>query len=201
MGRRLKGVAVVIVVLLVGAFLGSAASQWWPRPDGPVAAPREDEVVAPPGERVRVEVLNGGGREGMAREATDRLRDRGFDVVYYGNAESFDHDTSVVLDRVDRPDFARAVADALGIPSVRAEPDSNLYLEVSVVLGASWEPPARDGPGGPGGAPGTGEVEAVPAWWDIRRFFREDEEPRPDTPDAGSRGRLVDPGDEGSGGR
>ena len=43
--------------------------------------------------RIRVEVLNAGGEPGMARMATDQLRDRGFDVVYFGNAESFGRDS------------------------------------------------------------------------------------------------------------
>ncbi len=90
--------------------------------------------------RVRVEVLNAGGRRGAAHEATELLRKRGFDVVYFGNADSFGEDPSVVLDRVGRRDDARVVADALGIDSVRSEPDPNLYLDVSVMLGREWRP-------------------------------------------------------------
>lgn len=90
--------------------------------------------------RIRVEVLNAGGRRGAAHEATELLRKRGFDVVYFGNADSFGEDPSVVLDRVGRPDDARGVADALGIDSVRTEPDPNLYLDVSVMLGREWRP-------------------------------------------------------------
>jgi hypothetical protein len=96
------------------------------------------------GVRVRVEVLNGGGRVGVARSATSLLRDRGFDVVYYGNAGSFDRDSSVVLDRVGQMAWAEAVAEALGIGNVRSEPNPNLYLDVSVVLGRDWMPPDTD---------------------------------------------------------
>ena len=34
----------------------------------------------------RIEVLNGSGRSGMARAVTHRLRNAGFDVVFFGNA-------------------------------------------------------------------------------------------------------------------
>ena len=85
----------------------------------------------------RVEVLNGAGRSGLARDATDRLRAAGFDVVYLGNA-SVSTDTSYVLDRAGRADVARAVANALGISRVTARNDSTLYVEATVVLGRDW---------------------------------------------------------------
>lgn len=181
MGARVRGVAVVVVVLAVGAFLGSTVEQWW-RGAGP--APDTGPPSVAPDERVRVEVLNGAGEDGWALDATDWLRDRGFDVVDYGNADRWDHETSVVLDRVGRPDLARAVADALGVTLVRSEPDSNLYLDVSVVLGEDWEPPAVEP------AP-----EEEPAWWDVRRFFQGGGEREGVTPP----GRMADPGEGGGG--
>lgn len=90
---------------------------------------------------VRVEVLNGAGVGGLARTATHSLRDGGFDVVFFGNASRFDHDRSFVLDRTGDPATARAVAVTLGIDSVATEPDPDLLLDVTVVLGADWPPP------------------------------------------------------------
>ena len=113
------------------------------------------------GERVRVEVLNASGERGMAGLATDELRDLGFDVVYFGNAETFDLESSVVLDRAGRLDAARSVADALGIRTIRSEPDSNLYLDTTVRLGRDWVPA------------GERTVQEEPEerpWWDLRRF-------------------------------
>jgi hypothetical protein len=92
----------------------------------------------PPTERVRVEVRNAGGVSGQARAATARLRDLGFDVVSFGNAGRFDRDSSMVVDRVGRADLARAVADILGIPQVVADPDPNLFVDVTVLLGRDW---------------------------------------------------------------
>lgn len=94
--------------------------------------------LTPPTERVRVEVRNAGGVSGQARAATVQLRDLGFDVVSFGNAARFDRDSSVVVDRVDRPDLARAVADLLGIHQVIADPDPNLFVDVTVLLGRDW---------------------------------------------------------------
>ncbi|HIF06630.1 MAG TPA: LytR family transcriptional regulator, partial [Gemmatimonadetes bacterium] len=123
MGDRFRGLIALGIVLGAGIFIGSAVSQWYPLPsqDGVVSPPR-NATAAGLG-RVRVEVLNAGGREGMARLATDHLRDRGFDVVYFGNAEVFGQDSTVVLDRAAKPQAAEAVARALGTPWVESQPD------------------------------------------------------------------------------
>ena len=156
MGSRFRVAVTFGVVLLVGALVGSALSQW----RGSPIVPLPQGIRPPASDRVRVEVLNGGGYAGAAREATESLRELGFDVVFFGNAGTFDRDSSVVLDRTGSLEHARSVADALGIRNVRSEPDSNLYLDVSVVLGRDWQP-----------APGL-EAEAEAArsrpWWDPR---------------------------------
>lgn len=158
---RLRGAVVVLVVLAVGTLIGSALAQH--RNDPEAAGEGVGSVAGGSRERgrIRVEVLNAGGVGGAARSATDRLRDAGFDVVYFGNADEFGRDTSVVLDRVGELAPARGVADALGIRSVRSVPDSNLYLDVSVWLGTDW-PTA------------TADVEPPPPsrpWWDPRGWL------------------------------
>lgn len=191
MGQRVRAVAVVAVLLAVGALAGSAFSQWRERPAEPpaeVVRPAEERVVVPRG-RVRVEVLNGGGRAGMAKRATDHLRDRGYDVVFYGNADTFDRDSTVVVDRVGRPDVAAAVAAALGRADarVRSEADSTRFVDVSVILGASWDPSvAAEAPGEPVRPVGR------PAWWDLRRFLPE----RDSAPPMGA-GHMADPANGG----
>jgi len=113
----------------------------WTRAADPARADRA-------GERVRVEVLNAAGRPGLARRGTERLRARGFDVVYFGNATGDRADSSVVIDRTGNLAAARAVADALGIRNVVSRPDSNLYLDVTVVLASDWSPEAAVEGGG-----------------------------------------------------
>ena len=161
MGERLRGLLLLVVVLAAGIFIGSAVSQWSPLPSQePVVAPPQNSTAAGLG-RVRVEVLNAGGREGMARLATDLLRDRGFDVVYFGNAEEFGRDSTMVLDRASRPQAAAAVGKALSTDWVESRPAENLYLDVTVLLGSEWSPEAT---------PDTTEAEEAP-WWDVRRFL------------------------------
>lgn len=140
----LGGVALGVVVLAVLGVRGGD--------DGSL----EREAVAAPAERVRVEVLNASGVSGVARDATAHLRAVGFDVVQFGNARAFDRDSSVVIDRVGRPELARAVANALGIGNVLTEPDPNLFLDVTVLLGRSWS--------GPAGASAAGEPPQRAPW-------------------------------------
>lgn len=181
MGSRLRGVAVVVVVLITGAALGTWIAQWIQEPAG--TGPRASVPAIPTvfGPRVRVEVLNGGGQAGMARSATGILRDAGFDVVEVGNWQTSDEPASFVLNRGGTLESARRVADALGVRDVRAaeEPEANLYADVTVVLGQEWSP--ESAPAFPGG-----EAGALP-WWDLRKYLRRPGAPV--DPDA----RLADP--------
>ena len=90
----------------------------------------------------RVEVLNGSGRSGLARQATDKLRSAGFDVVYLGNAPQ-PESLSVAFDRVGKLELAQDVASALGIKRVLTRRDSTRLVEVSVILGSDWQPVVR----------------------------------------------------------
>ncbi len=145
-GGRLQTFGIFATLVLVAVLIGSFAAQYLnPRsraparaPDSPSAAARSDAV---PAGRVRVQVLNASGRPGLAREATRVLRDRGFDVLEFGNGKGFPPDSSVVLDRTGRTEVARQVADAANIRRVTARPDSSLYLDATVVLGRDWRAP------------------------------------------------------------
>jgi hypothetical protein len=110
--------------------------------------------------RIRVEVLNAGGVPGMAAQATDHLRSLGFDVVYYGNARTFDRRETAVLDRSGSPEVARAVALALGVAEAENAPDPGLLVDVTVLLGSGWTVPDPD------------ELEgAGDEWWSPRRLL------------------------------
>ena len=120
--------------------VGVAVLLWWEPPEAPPAT--TEAAIANPGERVRVEVRNAGGVAGMARAATEVLRDAGFDVVEVGNADTFGRESSVVFARLGRVDLASMVAEALAISAYRNEPDSTAYVDVTVLLGSTWTPAA-----------------------------------------------------------
>jgi hypothetical protein len=123
------------ILVAVAALVATAA---WLGRRFPEAGAAEDPSSYAPRERVRVEVLNAGGVAGVARDVRDVLIDDGFDVVQWGNASSFDRDSTVVVDRVGREDLAEAVANALGIRNVLVEPDPDLFVDVSVLVGRDW---------------------------------------------------------------
>ena len=167
MGQRLRLLVLISVLLGLGILLGPTLSFWG---DELPETLRQSSVQGIPG-RVRVEVLNGSGVAGIAWDATRVLRDAGFDVVLFGNAGTYSDDPSVVMDRVGEVETARLVAEALGIPQVLSQPDSTLFVDVTVRLGPDWT--------GPRSASEKRE-EAAP-WWDLRRFFG-----RRETPDSGN---------------
>jgi hypothetical protein len=103
----------------------------------PVAA--SADATAPPGVRIKVEVLNATVTKGLARRATTYLRDRGFDVLETGTYRK-QLDKTLVIDRSNHPEWAKLVAAAFA-GTVVEKPDSSRYLDVTVLVGADWRPP------------------------------------------------------------
>jgi hypothetical protein len=134
--KRLSAVAAG-VVLLTGVIATRSAFR-----DAPPPRPTPPDVNAASDTRVRVEVLNATPTRGLARRATMQLRDRGLDVVQTGTS-AVQADSTVVFDRAGHPEWARRVADALGGARVESRPDSSRYVDVTVLLGRSWRPPAH----------------------------------------------------------
>ncbi len=127
--------------LIAVAFLACAAGACRKAVSG---SPRQaaSGVIVAPTERVRVEVLNATHVHGLARRATRYLRDRGFDVVSSGTTKE-QRDTTLVLDRANHPVWAGRVARAFGGARVESRPDTLRYVDVTVLLGATWRPPAE----------------------------------------------------------
>ena len=136
MTPRLLVVATFIVA--IGAIIAGAAAM---RSRG-LGGAIDGSDRAPESERVRVQVLNGTSTRGLARRATMLLRDHGFDVVETGTL-SDPLDTTLVLDLSGHPDWARRVARLIGPARIEARRDSSRYLDIAVVLGATWRPPAQ----------------------------------------------------------
>ena len=132
--------------ILLALVLAGAGVFAWARygpPRNPFSDAIEAEVSAtmvPAGIRIKVEVLNATKVPGLARRATIFLRDRGFDVVETGTAGE-QRATTLVLDRSNHEEWARLVGRALNA-KVESRPDSTSFLDVTVLLGDDWRPPA-----------------------------------------------------------
>lgn len=142
-GGCLELLGVVVFALLLGAF---AASAWLHHREQALSrvepGPADSITSARPvvdRSRIRVDVRNGSGLEGAAIRMTEFIREQGFDVVDFGNADRFDHARTFVIDRSGTPGAAREVATALqGVP-IGTAADTSRYLDVTVVVGRDLE--------------------------------------------------------------
>jgi hypothetical protein len=135
---RYAAAALVAGLVAVGVVLAVRD----PSTRAPQAVRQRIDAEAPAGVRIRVEVLNATRVRGLARRATMHLRDRGFDVVTVGTSREA-RDSTLVLDRSGNAEWAALVARALGGARVEQAPDSSRYLDVTVLVGATWRPPAE----------------------------------------------------------
>jgi hypothetical protein len=139
-------------VLVASAFVLSAAGigGWWvvARASEPGSANLQAQIdpdtmrLVDAGVRVKVELLNASGQRGLARRAMHYFRERGFDVVSVGNATQ-KSDSSVVFDRTGHPEWAKHAVRALGAARTESRPDESRYLDLTIVLGATFRPPAQ----------------------------------------------------------
>lgn len=90
------------------------------------------------GERVVVEVLNTTPAVGLARAATRRLRDAGLDVVYFGTDNGAVIDRTQVLVRRGPMSAGERAVGALGAGAVRAAPDPDRLVDITVRLGRDF---------------------------------------------------------------
>ena len=104
---------------------------------------RSPSIRVPDSTGITVEVLNGSGRQGLARSVTRLLRQEGFDVMYFGSARDSVKATEVLSRRGDST-AAVKVARVLGVPAVRVARDTLLRIDVTVLLGPDY--PLRGSP-------------------------------------------------------
>ncbi|MGI8400683.1 MAG: LytR C-terminal domain-containing protein [Gemmatimonadaceae bacterium] len=136
-GRRYGRILLALIVL--GALIWFGVRALHDRARTTVASV-PDNAKPPQGVRIKVEVLNATRTPGLARRATQLLRELGFDVVGSGTNPDRMANT-LVLDRSAHPDWAARVGRAMNA-TVLERPDSSRYLDVTVILGADWRAPA-----------------------------------------------------------
>jgi hypothetical protein len=91
-----------------------------------------------------VEVLNSSGMTGLARRATFLLRDRGFDVVGWGNDPKGRRGETLIIDYTNKPEAADRLARVLGGARVERGKDSlDRGLDLTVKLGSGYKPPVE----------------------------------------------------------
>lgn len=90
---------------------------------------------------IEVQVLNGSGFIGLASECRNYLRTLDYDVVSEGNAEDFNFDSTVIIDRRGKMRNAEKVAYALNVPyeNVIQQINDYLFLDVTIIIGKDYK--------------------------------------------------------------
>lgn len=92
-----------------------------------------------PGDRVKVRLLDGTGDRVHALDAASVLVPAGAEIAIFGNAERFDHDTTVV--RYYNPAHraaAESMATALGVGTPELQEDQTDTVDVTVIVGRDF---------------------------------------------------------------
>ena len=132
----LWGLATVAIALLLKA-------AFWPQSAAPEPTPQQEvpkPKTAPQLSPIRVEILNGGGESQVAARLRKKARSLGLDVIHEGNAPSFNHLYTLVVDLDGDIEQARQVAEVLGIPHfIQQQKESQFSLaSVSIVIGRDY---------------------------------------------------------------
>jgi LytR cell envelope-related transcriptional attenuator/LytR_cpsA_psr family len=89
---------------------------------------------------VRAFVQNGNGSPGIGEAVARDLLPQGFRIVLSGNAESFNHDTTVITAiGADHLDDANRAKDALGVGVVRESQVPSGLADVTIVVGSDFK--------------------------------------------------------------
>jgi len=93
------------------------------------------QTLSKPKQPIRIELLNGSGRAGLAGELASYLRDGGFDVLEVSNADRSDYRATLVVNRTDATEPGRVVAEYLGTRHVIQQISSQEMIDVTVIVG------------------------------------------------------------------
>jgi hypothetical protein len=89
---------------------------------------------------VRAFVQNGNGSPGIGEAVARDLLPQGFRIVLSGNAESFNHDTTVITAiGADHLDDANRAKDALGVGVVRESQVPSGLADVTIMVGSDFK--------------------------------------------------------------
>lgn len=99
-----------------------------------------------PGQLNVVEVLNGSGQTGLAAAAGSALSGAGFDLLDTGNADSFDHERTIIYYPADGLSAARNVQRVLGVGRLEElDAESSFSPDrITVIVGADLDPDALE---------------------------------------------------------
>lgn len=139
----------LVLLVVLGAF-----AAWWQADSRdaeaaqsastPLFAALDDSTArVPQGVRVRVRVVNTSGATGLARRATQHLRDYGFDVVDFTTGRTDRNADTRIAVHTGHAEWASRLKKALGVGTIGTDADTSRYVDLTVFVGRDWRPPAE----------------------------------------------------------
>lgn len=121
------------------AKIAVAVNKLFPQQQG--VAPK-DAIKA---ENARIVVLNGTLNTGYAEQTANFLKARGFNVVQTDNASRSDYKHTVVFDSAGKPGTLAALLQTMSLQTTNVQPlpATTDGIDIEVVIGADWTPPAE----------------------------------------------------------
>ena len=84
---------------------------------------------------IKVEVLNGNGHAGSANKVAMELKNKGFNVISTGNANSFDYKNTIVIYRDGNIETAKKIASIIGGTELKQEDFGDKEIDIRIVVG------------------------------------------------------------------
>lgn len=84
-------------------------------------------------------VLNGCGVEGAGLKTARLLRELGYDVVDFRNADSFGYRETIVIDRAGDLDSAVEIARILKTANIIQQIQERPFVDVEIIVGRNYE--------------------------------------------------------------
>ena len=94
-------------------------------------------------EGARIIVHNGSTVGSLATQTSAFLKEKGFQVVEFGNAERFDYPTTIIVDYTGKEYTIKYLAQVLNIPQNNIQPFTGSYSEIDIrlIIGADFQLP------------------------------------------------------------
>lgn len=97
--------------------------------------------VGPPGDDIKVQVLNGNGVPGIGQEVAERLIGAGFRVVLTGNAPRLNYARTLVVTYDDSPEaqqVAERARQLIGVGTVQVSAQQQGIVDLTIVIGKDY---------------------------------------------------------------
>lgn len=104
----------------------------------PVTADDHAAMVA---EQATVQVLNGAGREGLAKATSDWLLAQGVNVVSFDTADRGDYPTTVIIDYTGKLATDAWLAKTFKVSTIVSGNDPNSPVDIRIIVGQDWDVP------------------------------------------------------------